>query len=126
MRARRTPSPIQEIKEGFLGAVTPKGEDKLASLREKGIPGRGSSLSKGCAVKTMHMKVPSIGLQHFFEKHKAGGEPRPTGLGAGCGTDELGRVCPGSCIIYCPSYKLFTQLPDDLWCLLSYLWAPGR
>lgn len=109
MRARRTPSPIQEIKESFLGEVTPKGEDKLVRLRGKGVPSRGSSLSKGYAVEMMHMKVPSIGLQRLLEKHKAGREPRQTGLGAGCGTDELGRVCPGSCIIYCPSYKLFTQ-----------------
>lgn len=48
--------PIWEIKEGSLEEVTVKEEDKLARLREKAadpdsVSGRGSSLSKGWAVK---------------------------------------------------------------------------
>ena len=45
-------------------------------------------------------KMPSTGPQHLCKKCKAGEAPRQTGLGTDCETDELGRVSPGSCIIY--------------------------
>lgn len=49
-----------------------KEEDELARLKEKGVRGRGSSLSKSLAVKMVHMKGLSTGPQHLFKKCKAG------------------------------------------------------
>lgn len=72
------------------------------------------------------MKLSSIGPQHLCKKCKAGEGPRQTGLGANCGTDELGQVSPGAALFTDPAIKYLHGLPDDLWCLLSYLRAPGR
>ena len=48
-----------------------KEENELVRLKEKGVPGRGSSLSKSLAVKMVHMKGLSTGPQHVFKKCKA-------------------------------------------------------
>lgn len=48
-----------------------KEEDELARLREKGVPGRRSSLSNSLAVKIVRMKRFGTGPQHLFKKCKA-------------------------------------------------------
>lgn len=71
----------------------------------------------------VHVKVPSTGPRHLFKKTKAGNGPRQRVLGAGCGTGELGRMCLGRCIIYCPSYKIFTWA--SWWFMVFAFLSPG-
>ena len=48
-----------------------KEEDELARLRDKGVPGRRSSLSNSLAVKMVHMKGLGTGPQHLFKRCNA-------------------------------------------------------
>lgn len=54
--------------------------------------------------------------------YKTGEGPRRTDLGAGTG---FGSV-QGAALFTEPAIKYLPELPDDLWCLFSYLPAPGR
>ena len=42
------------------------------------------------------------------------------------GQINWGGYVQGAALFTVPSIKYLHELPDDLWCLLSYLQAPGR
>lgn len=69
-------------------------------------------------------KVPGSGLRHLLKKN-ASQEKGPNWVLDVGQMNWVGCV-QGAALFTAPAIKYLHELPDDLWCLLSYLWAPGR